>query len=73
LVERKLEVLIQNIENVQELVYLRSLMTWDSYCSKTIRTRTAKGLGMEENLGEYLDEPKHQLGHETECFGKMCI
>lgn len=49
-VDNKLEVLNQEIENVEEFVYLGSLMTWDNDCSKDIRIRIAKGKGMMENF-----------------------
>ena len=49
-IEKKLKILNQEVENVEEFVYLGSLMTWDNDCSKDIRTRIAKGKGMLENL-----------------------
>ena len=49
-IDKKLEVLNQEVENVEEFVYLGSLITWDNDCSKDIRTRIAKGKGMLENL-----------------------
>jgi len=49
-IDKKLEILNQEVENVEEFVYLGSLITWDNDCSKDIRTRIAKGKGMLENL-----------------------
>ena len=49
-IDKKLEVMNQAIENVEEFVYLGSLITWDNDCSKDIRTRIAKGKGMMENF-----------------------
>ena len=48
-IDKKVEILNQEVENVEEFVYLGSVSTWDNDCSKDIRTRIAKGKGMLEN------------------------
>ena len=49
-IDKKVEILNQEVENVEEFIYSGSVITWDNDCSKDIRTRIAKGKGMLENL-----------------------
>jgi hypothetical protein len=71
-IDKKLEVLNQEVKNVEEFVYLGSLITWDNDCSKDIRTRIAKGKGMLENLKTIWKD--RNISYATKLsFLKTCV
>ena len=44
-IEQRLQLGQSEVENVQEFVYLRSLITWDNDCSQEIKSRIGKANG----------------------------
>ena len=63
----------KDIENVEEFVYLGSLLPWDNDCSKDVRTRIAEGKGMMENFSTIWKKQEHQLCHKTDDFEDLCV
>jgi len=49
-IDRHIELGGEDIENVEEFVYLGSLMSWDNDCSKDIKRRIGKATGAFEGF-----------------------
>ena len=64
---------VRHAENVEEFMYLGSLVTWDNDCSKDIKHRIAKATGALEGFGKIWNSKEIRISTKTRLLSEYVM